>query len=61
MTNADRIRAMTDVELNELFREIYDTGSEDGVLFVFGKRTSHFEWTLKWLMQPAEGKAENGC
>lgn len=45
MTNADRIRSMTDEELNELFHEIYDAGAEDAVAY---------EWTMEWLQQPAE-------
>ena len=28
-TNADRIRSMTDDELNEMFHEIYNAGAED--------------------------------
>ena len=54
-SNADRIRQMSDVELNVLFREIYDAGALDGVEFVvFGKREIRFEWTMKWLQQPAK-------
>ena len=29
MNNADKIRSMTDDELNELFNEIYNAGAED--------------------------------
>ena len=53
-SNADKIRAMSDIELNELFRDIYDAGAVDGVEFVFGKRESRFEWSLKWLMSEEE-------
>ena len=58
-TNADRIRSMTDDELNELFREIYDAGAEDAVSYAWGNRKDSFEWTMDWLQQPAE-EADNG-
>ena len=32
-TNADRIRSMTDDELNDMFHEIYDAGVEDAVSY----------------------------
>ena len=53
-TNADRIRSMTDDELNELFHEIYNAGAEDAVAYEWGQRTNSFEWTMDWLQQPAE-------
>ena len=53
-TNAQKIRAMTDDELNELFHEIYNAGAEDAVSYVWGNRTNNFEWTMAWLQQPAE-------
>ena len=53
-TNADRIRSMTDDELNELFHEIYNAGEEDAVAYEWGQRTNSFEWTMDWLQQPAE-------
>ena len=53
-TNADRIRSMTDDELNELFHDIYNAGAEDAVAYEWGKRTNSFEWTMDWLKQPAE-------
>ena len=53
-TNADRIRSMSDDELNELFRDIYNAGAEDAVSYEWGQRTSSFEWTMEWLQQPAE-------
>lgn len=61
MTNADRIRAMSDDELNELFHEIYNAGEEDAVSYVWGNRTNNFEWTMEWLQQSAgeEDKHEN--
>ena len=54
MTNAQKIRAMTDDELNELFHEIYNAGAEDAVAYEWGQRTNSFEWTMEWLQQPAE-------
>ena len=53
-TNADRIRSMTDDELNELFHDIYNAGAEDAVAYEWGQRTNSFEWTLEWLQQSAE-------
>lgn len=53
-TNADRIRSMTDDELNELFHEIYNAGADDAVAYEWGQRTNSFEWTIEWLKQPAE-------
>lgn len=53
-TNADRIRSMTDYELNELLHEIYNVGVEDAVLYEWGQRTNSFEWTMDWLQKPAE-------
>ena len=59
MTNADRIRDMTDDELNELFYEIYNAGVEDAVSYEWGQRKNSFEWTMEWLQQPAE-ENDNG-
>ena len=53
-TNADRIRAMTDDELNDMFHEIYDAGVEDAVSYEWGHRTNSFEWTMEWLKSPEE-------
>ena len=55
-SNADRIRSMTDDELNDLFNEIYNAGVEDAVAYEWGQRTNSFEWTMEWLQQPAEGE-----
>ena len=57
VTNADRIRAMSDEELNDLFNEIYNAGVEDAVSYEWGQRTNSFEWTMEWLQQP-EGEIE---
>ena len=54
MTNADRIRSMTDDELNELFHEIYNAGVDDASSYEWGHRTNSFEWTMEWLQQPAK-------
>ena len=56
LTNADRIRAMTDDELNELFHEIYNAGAEDSVAYEWGQRTNSFEWTMDWLQQSQKGE-----
>ena len=53
-TNADRIRSMTDDELNDLFHEIYNAGVDDASSYEWGQRTNSFEWTIAWLQQPAE-------
>ena len=53
-TNADRIRSMSDDELNDLFYEIYNAGVEDASSYEWGQRTNSFEWTMEWLQQPAE-------
>ena len=55
-TNAQKIRAMSDEELNELFHEIYNAGAEDAVAYEWGQRANSFEWTMEWLQQPAEGE-----
>ena len=53
-TNAQKIRSMTDDELNELFNEIYNAGAEDAVAYELGQRTNSFEWTMDWLQKPSE-------
>ena len=55
-TNADRIRSMSDDDLNDLFHEIYDAGVDDAVSYEWGHRTNSFEWTMEWLQQPTEGE-----
>ena len=55
-TNAQKIRSMSDDELNELFHEIYNAGVDDAVEYEWGHRTNSFEWTMEWLQQPAEGE-----
>ena len=58
-TNADRIRAMTDDELHELFHDIYNAGAEDAVSYAWGNRKNSFEWTITWLKQPSK-EGDNG-
>ena len=53
-TNAQKIRSMSDDELNELFHEIYNAGVDDAVEYEWGHRTNSFEWTMEWLQQTAE-------
>ena len=53
-TNAQKIRSMSDDELNELFHDIYNAGAEDAVAYEWGQRTNSFEWTMEWLQNPAE-------
>ena len=54
MNNADKIRTMTDDELNDLFHEIYNAGVDDAVEYDWGHRQNSFKWTVEWLKQPAE-------
>ena len=53
-TNADRIRSMTDDELNDLFHDIYNAGVDDAVSYEWGHRTNSFEWTMEWLQKSVE-------
>ena len=55
-TNAQKIRSMSDDELNELFHEIYNAGVDDAVEYEWGHRTNSFEWTMEWLQQPPKGE-----
>ena len=55
MTNIDKIRSMSEIELYELFRNIYNAGLVDG--FEYARKAGRFtryEWTLTWLAQEAE-------
>ena len=54
MNNADKIRSMTDDEMNDLFHDIYNAGVDDAVEYEWGHRTNSFEWTMEWLQQPSE-------
>ena len=58
-TNADRIRSMSDDELNDLFYEIYNAGIEDASSYEWGQRTNSFEWTMDWLQMPTETQKED--
>ena len=53
-TNADRIRAMSDEELNDLFHDIYNAGVDDASSYEWGHRTNSFEWTMEWLQKSVE-------
>ena len=53
-TNADKIRSMSDEELNEMLHEIYNAGAEDAVAYGWGQLKDSFEWTMEWLKQSAE-------
>ena len=53
-TRADKIRAMSDEELNEMLHEIYNAGAEDAVAYGWGQLKDSFEWTMEWLKQSAE-------
>lgn len=55
-TNADRIRAMSDEELCDLFREIYNAGCDDSTAYSWGRNTYSFVWDKEWLHAPAEGE-----
>ena len=57
-TNADRIRSMSDDELNDLFYEIYNAGVEDASSYEWGQRTNNFEWTMDWLQMPTKTQKE---
>ena len=54
MNNADKIRTMTDDELNDLFHEIYNAGVDDASSYEWGQRTNSFEWTMEWLQNPVK-------
>jgi hypothetical protein len=54
LTNADRIRAMSDEELYDLFREIYNAGSDDATAWGWGTQQNTFVWEEEWLKQPAD-------
>lgn len=56
ITNADRIRAMSDEELEDLFREVYNDGCDDATAWEWGIRQNTFIWDEEWLKQPAEGE-----
>ena len=54
MTNADKIRGMSDGELHELLSMIYATGKADGFALAEKQWRIDFELTAKWLMQESE-------
>ena len=54
ITNADRIRKMTDDELAMLFIEVYSAGYRDEAELALGGHTYNFKWDSEWLKQVAE-------
>lgn len=58
VTNADRIRAMTDEELAEFLCGVYDN-DEDYAKFINGYHIPYYDQhsIKEWLQQPAEGDA----
>ena len=59
MTNADKIRSMSEIELHELFREIYNAGLEDGYEYARkAGRFTRYEWTLTWLARGVDDGKE---
>ena len=48
ISNADRIRAMSDEELARFLSSIYGSGTNDGNM------RDGFIWGVDWLRQPAE-------
>ena len=58
-TNAQKIRSMSDDELNDLFYEIYNAGAEDASSYEWGQRKNSFEWTMDWLQMPTETQKED--
>ena len=55
MTNVDKIRSMSDIELYELFRDIYKAVLAYGFEYAHraGKLT-RYEWTLAWMLQEVD-------
>lgn len=53
-TNGDQVRAMSDEELYDLFREIYNAGEADVAAWEWGRQECSFIWDEEWLKQPAE-------
>ena len=54
VTNGDQVRVMSDEELYDLFREIYNAGCDDATAWEWGTRQNTFIWDEEWLKQPAE-------
>lgn len=53
-TNADRIRNMSDEELNEIFSESYQNGISDSTAWEWGQRQNTFVQTIEWLQSESE-------
>ena len=54
MTNADRIRSMSDEELSDFAFEVYKAGYDDAEAESFGERKCSWIWSRDWFRQPAE-------
>ena len=55
MTNTDKIRSMSEVELYELFRDIYNAGLVDGFEYALrAGELARYKWTLTWMSQEAQ-------
>ena len=60
LTEADRIRKMSDKQLNELFHEIYEAGVDDTAANDWGASKDSFTWTCDWLEQEVSNESERG-
>ena len=58
MTNADKIRGMSDGEMMELLSMIYATGRADGFALAEKQWRIDFELTSKWLTQEESNYGE---
>ena len=54
MTNADRIRAMSDVEIEKFLHEVYERGMETMIFGEAGESVKGFTWKEDWLQQPVD-------
>lgn len=54
MTNGDRIRTMTDAEIEKFLHEVYGRGMESVIFGESGEPVKGFTWTEDWLQQPAK-------
>lgn len=54
VTNADRIRAMSDEELAEYLSAVYFYGMLDGM--EKPPKVEHYKYTIDWMCEPAEGE-----
>ena len=61
-TNADRIRSMSDDELNDLFYEIYNAGVEDASSYEWGNGQTvlNGRWIGSRCQRKRRRRADNG-